>query len=182
MPRTPPSRRPRAPDPDDVVHESRAEIVAAVEAIRRILRGLRVSAQEVGATTGVSAAQLFVLRVLDDLAHDASLSDLAHQTMTDRSSVSAVVDRLLQAGLVTRGTSAADRRRAAVAITAGGRDLLRRAPQHPTARLISALETIAPAQRRDLAGQLARLADAMGMDEGRTSFLFEDAPVRARRG
>src|SRR3954471_2852204 len=91
----------------------RKAIVASVDSIRRVLRALRIAARDTLATAGVSAAQLFVLRALVD-GDAASLSDLAERTMTDRTSVTAVVDRLVQGGLVTKGTSDEDRRRASI--------------------------------------------------------------------
>src|SRR5450755_755169 len=110
----------------------RAAVAESIDAFRRILRALRIAARDTLATTGVSAAQLFVLGALVDGA-DASLSDLAERTMTDRTSVTAVVNRLVDGGLVTKETSAEDRRRAAVRITARGRTVLRGAPRPPTA-------------------------------------------------
>src|SRR4051812_30099256 len=82
-------------------------VLASVDAIRRILRALRLAARQTQMVAGLSAAQLFVLRALED-GEQASLSELATRTMTDRSSVASVVDRLLEAGLVVRGTAKAD--------------------------------------------------------------------------
>ena len=51
--------------------------------------------------------------------------------MTDRTSVTAVVDRLVDGGVVIKRTSPEDRRRAAVRITPKGRTVLRGAPRPP---------------------------------------------------
>ena len=154
----------------------RAAIATSVDAFRRILRALRVAARDTLATTGVSAAQLFVLRELVD-GEDASLSDLADRTMTDRTSVTAVVDRLVEGGLVIKRTSAEDRRRAAVRITPKGRTVLRGAPRPPTAMLVDALELLDPTDVRRLARGLRGLTDAMGISGEHADMLFEDAPV-----
>ena len=155
----------RAPD--------RSSIVTSVDSIRRVLRALRIAARDTLATAGLSAAQLFVLRALID-GETASLSDLAERTMTDRTSVTAVVDRLVLRGLVTKGTSDEDRRRASIRITAKGRTVLRRAPRPPTSLLVDALERVEPAELKRLERGLRALTRAMGIDGEPAEMLFED--------
>jgi DNA-binding MarR family transcriptional regulator len=152
----------------------RKSIVASVDSIRRLLRALRIAARDTLATAGVSAAQLFVLRALVD-GEAASLSDLAERTMTDRTSVAAVVDRLVRSGLVTKGTSDEDRRRASIRITPKGRTVLRGAPRPPTALLIEALQRVEPAELRRIERGLHALTRAMGIDGEPAEMLFEDA-------
>lgn len=120
-------------------------------------------------------------RALADDA-DASLSELAALTMTDRTSVKAVVDRLVAGGLVTKKTSPQDRRRAAVRITPKGRTVLRGAPRPPTALLVEGLEQLDPTDLRRLARGLRALTRAMQIDGERAGMLFEDEPEPAERG
>ena len=156
-------------------------VSASVDAFRQILRALRLAAQDTLASTGMSAAQLFVLRALADGA-EASMTDLAARTITDRSSVKVVVDRLIDAGLVTKGTSANDRRRAAVQITASGRAMLRGAPRPPTALLVDALKQLRSAELEHLARGLGALTRSMGIADERTEMLFEEDTARSARG
>jgi DNA-binding MarR family transcriptional regulator len=151
----------------------RRDVVLSVDAIRRLLRALRLAAGETLTTSGLSAAQLFVLGALDD-GCDASLSELAERTMTDRSSVTAVVDRLLDAGLVTRRVSDEDRRRAAVCITPKGRTALRGAPRPPTALLVDALQHMDRPHARSLARGLVALTREMSIDLVPAGMLFDD--------
>jgi DNA-binding MarR family transcriptional regulator len=164
--------------------EPTSSVAASIDAFRRILRALRLAATKTQMVAGLSAAQLFVLRALQDGA-EASLSEIAARTMTDRSSVAAVVDRLLAAGLVERETSPTDRRRAAIVITPEGRKVLRRAPEPPTALLVAGLKQLSPAQLEELADGLRALTDAMGLSDQVPGMLFEDgdatAPARPRR-
>jgi DNA-binding MarR family transcriptional regulator len=122
---------------------------------------------------------MFVLHALAD-GNEASLSELAERTMTDRSSVAAVVDRLFDAGLVVRGVSRADRRRAAIVLTGAGRAVLARAPEPPTVLLVTAIRSMDAAQRAALATGLAALATAMGVDDEPAGMLFEDARAAPR--
>ncbi len=90
------------------------EIHAAMNAIRRIVRVLRLSSRAAEKALGVSGAQLFVLQQLADGAASAapSIAQLADMTATDPSSVSVVVSRLVARGLAARRSSRADARRA----------------------------------------------------------------------
>ena len=146
----------------------------ALDAFRRILRALRLAARETLATGGLSPAQLYVLQSLSD-GTEASLNELAAATMTDRSSVAAVVERLYQSGYVRRGTSTVDRRRAAITITASGRSVLRKSPTPPTAVLVRALGALPAAQLAALGRGLTALADRMGVGDEPAGMLFEDA-------
>ena len=153
----------------------------SLNAIRRILRALRLAARQTQVKSGLSAAQLFVLRSLQD-GQAASLVELAERTMTDRTSVSAVVDRLLASKLVSRQTSTEDRRRAAIAITKIGRARLKRAPLPPTALLMAGLDRLPPAQLRALALGLRALSEEMGLTDDPAGMLFEDElPGDSRR-
>jgi DNA-binding MarR family transcriptional regulator len=159
--------------PSDRNAALRRDVVFSVDAIRRLLRALRLAAGETLTTSGLSAAQLFVLAALDN-GCDASLSELAERTMTDRSSVTAVVDRLLDAGLVTRRVSDEDRRRAAVCITPKGRTALRGAPRPPTSLLVDALQHMDRSNVRHLARGLLALTREMSLDVVPAGMLFED--------
>ena len=161
------SRSPaRAPTP--------ATVTTTIDAFRRILRALRLAEHRTQTEAGLSAAQLFVLHALAD-GQGASLSQLAERTMTDRSSVAAKVDRLIDAGLVVRGVSRADRRRASIVLTAAGRAVLRRAPEPPTVLLVDAVRSLGPAQRAALATGVSALAKAMGVHAEPAGMLFDDA-------
>lgn len=151
------------------------DVVACVDAVRRLVRALRVTAHETQRRVGVSAAQLFVLAQLAP-ERELSLSELASRTLTDRTSVAAVIERLVERGLVIRGWSSDDMRRAAVRITPAGRRLLRQAPRAPTTRLIGALESLPADRVTALASSLGALIAAMGLSAQPAPLLF-DAPA-----
>jgi DNA-binding MarR family transcriptional regulator len=157
---------------------SRSDVATAVDAIRRVLRALRRAAGQAQVSTGMSAAQLFVLRALED-GEPASLTELAERTMTDRTSVAAVLARLIDAGFATRQVDDGDRRRAAISMTRTGRAALKHAPVAPTALLVAGLEGLSRAEQRALARGLTALSQAMGLDEEKPVMLFEDEPGTA---
>lgn len=172
------SSRRRAPRPTKAAttsgRDTRPGVAKSVDAFRRILRALRLAEHTTRVTAGVSAAQLFVLQALAD-GNEASLSEIAARTLTDRSSVAAVVERLVHAGLASREPSRADRRRAAITITRKGRNLLGRAPEAPAALLVSGLAALTDAQLVPLARGLEDLTRVMRLRDKPAGMLFEDA-------
>jgi DNA-binding MarR family transcriptional regulator len=154
-----------------------ADVTASLDAIRRIVRVLRLSSSATEKAHGVSLAQLFVLHELAN-GGPYSIADLSGRTATDPSSVSVVVARLVERGLAARSASAADARRAEIAITAAGRALLRKAPVPAQQRLISSIAALPKAERQSLAATLTTVVAAMGMgDETATMFFEKDEPA-----
>jgi len=135
-----------------------------VGSIQRIARELRVSGRAAEGAVGLGAAQLAVLSRAAE-GRGASLGELAARTMTDPSSVSVVVARLVAAGLATRRRSPEDERRVEISITAAGRALLRRAPTSPEERLVAAVASLPAAKQAALARLLDEVVDAMRADE-----------------
>jgi DNA-binding MarR family transcriptional regulator len=145
---------------------------SVIDGVRRLDRGLRLAARRVERKTGLSAAQLFVLHQLDE-APATALNDLAIRTYTDRSSVSGVVDRLEQAGLVTRQTSVRDRRQSEIRITARGKRKLAAAPAAPTDLLIEGIRALPRSTATRLGAGLAELNAVLGFEEAALLFTGE---------
>jgi DNA-binding MarR family transcriptional regulator len=143
-----------------------------LDAIRRLVRSLRLYSSKVEARLGLSAAQIFVLRELDEAA-PMSLKELARRTMTDVSSVSVVVDRLAQKGLVLRERSKVDGRRLDLCLSNQGNVLLREEPAAVQHRLIHAAAGLRGPQRKALAKGLEDLLAAAGMAHEEPAMLFE---------
>ena len=160
-----------------------SDIRTVLDSLRRIVQSLRVSARAAERLHGISGAQLFVLQQLaEDGPH--SVGSLAARTFTHQSSVSVVVSRLVERGLVQRRDGTDDARRTEVALTARGRALLRRAPEAAQARLIAGLRRLAPHERHAVANGLAALVLAMGVLGQAPSLFFEEqvgTRARARR-
>jgi DNA-binding MarR family transcriptional regulator len=150
-----------------------------VNALRRIIQAIRLSSSVVHDTLGITGAQLFVLQQLAELP-GASLRELADRTLTDQSSVSVVVSRLVAAGHVTRRLSAADARRTELTLTQTGRALLRRAPEPAQTRLVAALSATPVPRLRVTAGVLECVARALSPTSEPAPMFFEPPGKRRR--
>jgi DNA-binding MarR family transcriptional regulator len=142
-------------------------------ALRRIVRHLRLADREAESAVGVSAAQLFVVQVLAS-APGSSLSEVAEHTLTDQSSVSTVVAKLVDKRLVTRKAAHDDRRRIELRLTAAGESIARGAPRVPQTRIAEAIRAMPLKDRGELVRALEMLAAAMGAGEIAPPMLFED--------
>ena len=149
------------------------EVRTALDRIRRIVQVLRSSSSDAERRVGLSGAQLFVLQSLV-ATEPLSLNALAARTFTHQSSVSVVVRRLVERGLVVSTVSAEDRRRLELSLSRRGRALLRRAPGVVHGRLVMAVERLASAERRRLIRALGLLLESMALSDRPPPMFFED--------
>ena len=157
-----------------------AELTGALDAFRRIVRVLRRSSRSTEREFGIGSAQLFVLQQLA-AAPARSVNDLAERTYTHQSSVSAVLQRLVEQGLVERRAATDDRRRRELKLTEAGRRLVERAPVPGQIHLIRALGALPAKQLRALGGLLGRVVKLMGASAEPPTMLFSDPAATMRR-
>ena len=148
-------------------------IERSMNALRSVVRALRVNTRAIELKMGMSLAQLFVLQQLADRPSD-SLNDLAERTATHQSSVSVVVRRLVERGLVVRTPSATDKRRIEIDVTPAGRDLLAHAPITIQRQLIEGLGTFPVERQNQLADLLEAWLRASGVDLAAPPMIGED--------
>jgi DNA-binding MarR family transcriptional regulator len=165
-------------DPADT--RAKDSIRKVLDALRRIVRELRLSARDAERTAGISGAQLFVLQVL---AREpaASLNDVAERTMTDQSSVSVVVSRLSEQKLVSKKASKEDGRRVELSLTPAGQRLLARCPEPTQARILTALQRLDSGELGALTRGLAALVREMGIEDEEARMFFDEAPTNIGR-
>ena len=157
------------------------QLTSVLDSLRRVVRAFRAMAQVAQEVLGISGAQHFVLQRLAD-APALSLNDLAARTMTHKSSVSVVVKRLVDRGLVRRRRSPADGRSIVLTLTPAGRRAIARAPESAQKRMIAALSRF---PRRDLAAfatLFQRFTEELGVGTLEPTMLFEEEPGARRDG
>jgi DNA-binding MarR family transcriptional regulator len=144
-----------------------------LDSIRRLVRLLRVRDRQAQSELGVSGAQLFVLRELGKTPA-LSLNALASRTRTDQSSVSVVVTRLVEAGLITRRRDEQDARRLVLHLTVAGHTLLQKAHATAQERLLKVFDGMADEDRKRFADTFEEIVDRTGGEDGPAPMLFED--------
>jgi DNA-binding MarR family transcriptional regulator len=147
-------------------------VVAAMDALRRIVRSLRIAERHSEAMLGVTTAQLFVLREVDR-AGRITVSELARRTATAQSSVSEVLTRLGARGLVTRTRPPVDRRRTEIALSGSGHALLTRSRESVQERLVTAFQRLSVERQRVTAESMSTWIEEAGMGDVPASMFFE---------
>src|ERR1019366_8248270 len=154
---------------------------SVMDALRRVVRDLRLSARDAERSTGISGAQLFVLQSLVD-EPASSLNELADRTLTDQSSVSVVVKRLADRKLVARKASPVDARRIELSLTAAGQRLLALCPEPTQARLVRSLRRLSPGELSSLRAGLAAMVREMGIENAAARMFFDEESTTGTRG
>lgn len=173
--------RPLPPPTDDNTE-------ATLTAIRKIARAVRLAGHDAQKRVGMSSAQIAVLRALDDPT-PLCINDLAARTMTNPSSVSEVVARLVSQGLVYRARSARDGRSVELTLSDTGRSVLAGA-MGPEDQLRGCLEQMPSRHRRQLTRLLGYVLEKFRSTELRTApacpeqvaeapAMLSDAPAEA---
>jgi DNA-binding MarR family transcriptional regulator len=144
--------------------------IAAVRATARVSRLLERASSDL---------TLSHYRILAAVASgEERASRVAHRLALGKPTVSAVVDQLVQRGLMARGSVAADQRAAALSVTSAGRDLL----EVVEAEMVGRLEAVCaqtPDPRQTLVA-LAWLGDALDSLAGPTAPTAAAAESMAR--
>lgn len=140
-----------------ILHAKESDVRRALDALRWIVRELRLTQSPGAREQGLSAAQMFVLHALRE--HGAlSVGDLAGRTATDPSSVSVVIRKLHDKKLVSKKPSTEDHRRLLVDLTAAGAMAVDKAPVPVQQVLMERMAQLAPEQLHTLAELLEQVA------------------------
>ena len=158
-----------------------AAVRELMDSFRRIVHALRTShrdAEHVNAT----GAQLFILTTLRDADGQMSITELAAKTRTDQSTVSKVLIKLVERGLVSRKRSSDDSRRVELSLTARGRALQRKAPSMPAQKkLVESLLKLSSRDAAVFARIMNDLVRAMGVADQPAGMMFDEEGGRRRR-
>ena len=152
-----------------------------LNSIRQLVRALRLFDREAQSKYGISAAQMFVLHALEQ-EDGLSLNQLAERTATDQSSASVVVQRLVDAGCVTRTPRKEDRRHVVLSLTPKGRGIIRRSPPPAQQKILAAVDEMPARDRKQFAELLESFVRTFGVRGKKAPMMFEDEVPRRRQG
>ncbi len=135
-----------------------------MDCIRQIFKALRVSSSQFEKELGLSAAQIFVLKKLKE-EPGLSINDLADRTTTHQSSVSVVVKKLEEQGLVLRATSQEDSRRVVVSLSIAGEQKLNEIPRTVQEQMTDSLLKMPPEKIQALSNLMKEFVSSAGIAE-----------------
>jgi DNA-binding MarR family transcriptional regulator len=135
-----------------------------VHLMRRLMQAGERYTKELNKKFSVSAPQVAsLLALLGD--GSMSPSQIAKKIMVESSTVTGIIDRLEQKGLVARTRISQDRRVITVELTEAGRRLAENAPPPIQQKIVKGLRKIDEAERAQIIQTLNRLTDMIDADD-----------------
>ena len=116
---------------------------------------------ETGDGAQITLSSVLVVEACARIDGEVGVGEIARFLEVEHSTASRLVDRAVRAGLVTRGSSAADARRVVLSLTPSGEGLRERAVGFRMAWLWRVVGGWSPAELATLAEGLSRFADAV---------------------
>ncbi|WP_218109777.1 MarR family winged helix-turn-helix transcriptional regulator [Oligoflexus tunisiensis] len=143
-----------------------------LNSFRRLVSTLHVASRQAEKQLGMSTAQLFALQKLQD-GRKRSLNELALLTHTHQSSLSVVVRKLVDKGMIQSSPAPEDSRRLLLHLTAKGRRVLEKASTSVPDRLLEALAAMKPRDQMELDRLLSELLERAAMGDMKVELFFE---------
>jgi len=154
MPITPP-----VPNRSEKVH-----VRQVLAAVRRILHAADLRSRRLSRETGLTAAQLAVLQAIADLG-EVTTGKIAADASLTQATVTVILDRLVERGLVERYRSEGDRRIVHSRLTVAGASALAAAEPAVSARLVREFERLPADRQAELVASLEWMVRALGVAE-----------------
>ena len=129
-----------------------------VDALAQLTFAVQGALSRVAADHGLSIAAARLLGIVRD--RQPTIGELATFLQLDKSSVTGLVDRAAERGLVTRTASDLDRRSVRVSITAAGREVIDQGAADFEAEIAVLMAGLPPAQRSRLSAIASRVVAA----------------------
>jgi DNA-binding MarR family transcriptional regulator len=135
-----------------------------VDALAQLTFAVQGALGRIAAGHDLSIVQIRLLGILRD--RRPTINELARLLQLDKSSVTGLVDRAQERGLVRRTASALDRRSVQVTITAAGQELVNAGTQAFEAEIALLVADLSPAARTRLSATASRIVTADAQRRG----------------
>ena len=144
------------------VHKDKTRSI--IYSIRKLIQAGELYSKELNKKHSISAAQLNCLLALFE---NGSLppSQIAKHMLVKSSTVTGVVDRLEQKGLVRRVRNSPDRRIVTIELTEAGHQLAENAPPPIQQKIVDGLKKISEAEKDEISFALSKLTDMLDVQD-----------------
>ena len=133
-------------------------------ALRRITRAIDLQSKRLVKATGLTAPQLVVIDTLHKQG-ELSPSAIARAVSLSQATITSILDRLVQAGLVERIRSETDKRVVLARLTEKGETASNKSPELLQAGFMRSFRTLQPWEQNMLIASLQRIAELMDAEE-----------------
>jgi DNA-binding MarR family transcriptional regulator len=157
------------------LHSERVDQI--LSALRRVIRAVDLHSRQLVQSHGLTGPQALVLKAV---RHERlSAGTLAERVSLSQGTVTDILNRLEQRGLVTRLRSDTDRRRVMVELSPAGRDCLASSPPLLQDRFASRFEELEQWEQTQLLASLQRIAAMMDAGDIDAAPVLSSGSVRA---
>jgi DNA-binding MarR family transcriptional regulator len=138
-------------------------IASVLVAIRRVIRATDLHSRNLIKITGLTAPQQLVLMTIKE--HESIIvGDLAQRMSLSQATVSTILDRLEDRGLVTREKAPQDKRRVNLKLTERGTEVVKDAPLPLQNRFVERFSALPEWEQSQITAALQRIAHMMDAD------------------
>ena len=132
--------------------------------LRRLMRAADIHSQKLVRAAGLTTPQLLVMQAIEKEG-SPSTSALARHIVVSQATVTRIIDRLEQRGLVRRDKSSTDRRVINVSLTDSGRIKLEAAPEPLQSEFLRKFRKLDAWEQHMLKASLMRIAKMMDAED-----------------
>jgi len=141
----------------------------ALRAIRRILRRTSEHSRQLARQSGLTVPQVLCLKRIADARPDEEITValVSQAVQLAPATVSRILDRLEDAGLVVRERRSQDRRKVCLSLTELGREQIDNLPPPLQEQFVERLRALSPPEQKNLVGaleQVVEMMEASGLD------------------
>jgi DNA-binding MarR family transcriptional regulator len=148
-----------------------------ITAIRRLIRAVDLHSRTLAASYGLTGPQALILKALQDKSLPAG--ELASSVSLSQGTVTDILKRLEQRGLIKRIRDTLDRRRVLVEITDGGLALLEQSPPLLQENFAQKFNSLQDWEQTQLLASLQRIAAMMDAEDIDAAPVLSSGSVRA---
>ena len=164
------------PKPQSAVlaaHDIHEDVLVA---FRQIIHATDLHSKRISRESGLTVPQIVVLKSVRDLG-EVTTSAISKQVSLSQATVTLILDRLEERGLVERYRSTKDRRIVHSRLTRQGRSALRKAPGLLHERFLKKFSELSDRRQREIVKALQNVADMMGASDLDAAPLLEVGSV-----
>ena len=158
------------PNNDDIADQ-------IIIALRRVIRAVDLHSRTLVHSHGLTGPQALILKALR--INPIAVSELAARVSLSVATVTDILNRLEQRGLITRMRDKQDRRRVLVSAAPAGLELLQSSPPLLQERFVKTLDTLQDWEQTMLLSSLQRLATMMDAESIDAAPILSSGSLRA---
>ncbi len=133
-------------------------------ALRKVIRAIDIHSKHLSKSSGLTSPQLLIMREIDKTS-GINASQVAKNVNLSAATVTNIIDRLENKGLLSRVRETQDKRKVGLYLEENGKLLLLNAPQPLQQHFINKFANLAAWEQSQLLSSMERIAVMMNADE-----------------